>query len=89
MKFCLCNISLTALFLAGCVVGLSGKKFSHLLNDDHLDTADGLCCQLGAPFAKAAPTTTTIAPDVWEIDRNELQLDKRLGAGMFGEVWKG
>lgn len=27
--------------------------------------------------------------DHWEIDRNSLQLLKRLGSGQFGEVWEG
>uniref|UniRef100_H2Z0M8 Tyrosine-protein kinase n=1 Tax=Ciona savignyi TaxID=51511 RepID=H2Z0M8_CIOSA len=27
--------------------------------------------------------------NVWEIDREQLTLQKKLGAGMFGEVWKG
>ena len=35
------------------------------------------------------PQTITIAKDVWEIPREQLKLQKKLGAGMFGEVWKG
>jgi len=27
--------------------------------------------------------------DAWEIERESLQLMQRLGAGQFGEVWKG
>jgi len=27
--------------------------------------------------------------DVWEINRSNVTLDKRLAAGNFGEVWKG
>lgn len=27
--------------------------------------------------------------DQWEIDRNSVQLLKRLGSGQFGEVWEG
>jgi hypothetical protein len=27
--------------------------------------------------------------DKWEIDRSTLTFEKRLGAGQFGEVWKG
>lgn len=27
--------------------------------------------------------------DQWEIDRNSIQLLKRLGSGQFGEVWEG
>jgi len=54
-----------------------------------LGSADGLCTRLTSPYQQSAPATGSIAKDVWEIDRNELQLQTRLGAGMFGEVWKG
>ena len=35
------------------------------------------------------PQTITIARDVWEIPRESLKLEQKLGQGMFGEVWKG
>ncbi|XP_039258119.2 tyrosine-protein kinase yes-like isoform X2 [Styela clava] len=52
--------------------------------------ADGLCCRLtqACPMAEK-PQTITIAKDVWEIPREQLEAQKKLGAGMFGEVWKG
>nr|XP_002126540.1 tyrosine-protein kinase Fgr-like [Ciona intestinalis] len=54
------------------------------------NSADGLCCRLTNPCPKnEKPETSGIAPDVWEIDREQLTLQKKLGAGMFGEVWKG
>jgi len=31
----------------------------------------------------------TLGKDVFEINRTELTLQSKLGAGMFGEVWKG
>ena len=52
-------------------------------------SASGLCCKLESPFQRQTPMTDTIAHDVWEIQRTELTLKNRLGAGMFGEVWKG
>jgi len=52
-------------------------------------TSDGLCCLLTKPAPAYQPTTITMARDVWEITRDELTLQKKLGAGMFGEVWKG
>lgn len=53
-------------------------------------SADGLCCRLTNACQKnESPATVTIAKDVWEIERESLQLQKKLGAGMFGEVWKG
>ena len=54
-----------------------------------LAAADGLCCRLTQSCPIDKPTTFSIAKDVWEIDRNQLTLQKKLGAGMFGEVWKG
>jgi hypothetical protein len=27
--------------------------------------------------------------DKWEIDRKEISMEKRIGAGNFGEVWFG
>ena len=54
------------------------------------DTTDGLCCRLVKPCPiLEKPQTLTIARDVWEINRDSLRLQKKLGAGMFGEVWKG
>uniref|UniRef100_H2Z0M7 Tyrosine-protein kinase n=1 Tax=Ciona savignyi TaxID=51511 RepID=H2Z0M7_CIOSA len=53
-------------------------------------TADGLCCRLLEPCPKTAkPGGVGLGRDVWEIDREQLTLQKKLGAGMFGEVWKG
>lgn len=55
-----------------------------------LASVDGLCCKLvrSCPMLEK-PQTFTIAKDVWEIPRDSLLLQKKLGAGMFGEVWKG
>lgn len=54
--------------------------------------ADGLCCALTRPCIKAKPQMWDLSRelrDKWEIDRNSLEFSDRLGAGMFGEVWKG
>lgn len=40
--------------------------------------------QVPAPFDLSYKTV-----DQWEIDRNSIQLLKRLGSGQFGEVWEG
>ncbi|XP_076803953.1 proto-oncogene tyrosine-protein kinase Src-like isoform X3 [Clavelina lepadiformis] len=57
---------------------------------EHYQTSsDGLCYRLYHPCPLVVPSTGTIARDVWEIGREELTLQKKLGAGMFGEVWKG
>ena len=52
-------------------------------------SADGLACMLTIACPKITPATKSMGKDVWEIPRESLTLDKRLGAGQFGEVWKG
>ena len=51
-----------------------------------IDSADGLCCQL----RKACPKEPDVVPfkDI-EVERGSLRMHTKLGAGMFGEVWKG
>ena len=50
------------------------------------DSADGLCYQLTKP----CPKEPEVIPfkDL-EINRSEIQMQKKLGAGQFGEVWAG
>ncbi|XP_005363582.1 tyrosine-protein kinase FRK [Microtus ochrogaster] len=56
-------------------------------------TSDGLCVKLEKPCLKIqVPTPFDLSyktVDHWEIDRNSIQLLKRLGSGQFGEVWEG
>nr|XP_020472952.1 tyrosine-protein kinase Blk [Monopterus albus] len=51
-------------------------------------TADGLCMRLYAPCMPTAPQQPW-AHDEWEIPRETLRMEKKLGAGQFGEVWMG
>ncbi|XP_022091012.1 tyrosine-protein kinase Yes-like [Acanthaster planci] len=51
--------------------------------------ADGLCIKLTFPCPKENPNTVGLGKDAWEIPRESLTLENRLGAGQFGEVWKG
>lgn len=37
----------------------------------------------------AKPQTQGLAKDAWEIPRESLRLDLKLGQGCFGEVWMG
>ncbi|XP_072015340.1 tyrosine-protein kinase Yes-like [Amphiura filiformis] len=53
------------------------------------NSADGLAAQLSNACPKPTPNTKSIAPDAWEIPRESLSFDNKLGAGQFGEVWKG
>ncbi|KTG39660.1 hypothetical protein cypCar_00023145 [Cyprinus carpio] len=50
--------------------------------------SDGLCQSLTVPCLSPKPQKPW-EKDAWEIPRESLKLDKRLGAGQFGEVWMG
>ncbi|XP_075964476.1 tyrosine-protein kinase Lck isoform X2 [Anarhichas minor] len=50
--------------------------------------ADGLCTKLMKPCQSRAPQKPWWQ-DEWEIPRESLKLERRLGAGQFGEVWMG
>ncbi|CAB1335942.1 unnamed protein product, partial [Coregonus sp. 'balchen'] len=49
---------------------------------------DGLCQALTSPCLSPKPQKPW-EKDAWEIPRDSLKLDRRLGAGQFGEVWMG
>ena len=55
--------------------------------------ADGLCTTLASPCrVSEKPQTAGLsrqANEEWEIDRRQIRLNKKLGAGQFGEVWEG
>lgn len=65
------------------------------LNDlvqHYTEDADGLCCKLNHACRAEKPTTSGLSyntKDAWEISRESLRLNRRLGAGQFGEVWAG
>ncbi|CAO2628005.1 Tyrosine-protein kinase FRK [Lemmus lemmus] len=71
---------------------LTRRKTFSTLNEFvsyYTTTSDGLCVklkqiQVPTPFDLSYKTV-----DHWEIDRNSIQLLKRLGSGQFGEVWEG
>lgn len=50
--------------------------------------SDGLCQKLTYPCCTPKPQKPW-EKDAWEIPRESLQLEKKLGAGQFGEVWMG
>ena len=55
-------------------------------------SADGLCQKLVSPCPKQQPVMEDLSretKDKWEIARSTLTFERRLGAGQFGEVWKG
>ncbi|KAA0706635.1 Proto-oncogene tyrosine-protein kinase [Triplophysa tibetana] len=51
--------------------------------------SDGLCHCLTDVCPVQKPQTTGLARDAWEIPRDSLRLDIKLGQGCFGEVWMG
>ncbi|RMB91167.1 hypothetical protein DUI87_32303 [Hirundo rustica rustica] len=50
---------------------------------------DGLCHLLTLPCPAVKPQTLGLAKDAWEIARESITLDKKLGMGCFGDVWMG
>lgn len=55
-------------------------------------TSDGLCCKLTKACPAIAPVLKDLShalKDDWEIPRDSLTMSQRLGAGQFGEVWRG
>ncbi|XP_010213742.1 PREDICTED: proto-oncogene tyrosine-protein kinase Src [Tinamus guttatus] len=51
--------------------------------------ADGLCHRLTNVCPTSKPQTQGLAKDAWEIPRESLRLEVKLGQGCFGEVWMG
>uniref|UniRef100_A0A3B4A0U4 Tyrosine-protein kinase n=1 Tax=Periophthalmus magnuspinnatus TaxID=409849 RepID=A0A3B4A0U4_9GOBI len=50
---------------------------------------DGLCYRLTTVCPTVKPQTQGLAKDAWEIPRESLRLELKLGQGCFGEVWMG
>lgn len=62
------------------------------LINHYSEGADGLCRMLTKPCPKPKPVMDDLSretKDAWEISRDTLEFTKKLGAGQFGEVWKG
>lgn len=60
--------------------------FPSLRGPEH---ADGLCYRLTTVCPTVKPQTQGLAKDAWEIPRESLRLEVKLGQGCFGEVWMG
>uniref|UniRef100_A0A8P0PBL7 Tyrosine-protein kinase n=2 Tax=Canis lupus familiaris TaxID=9615 RepID=A0A8P0PBL7_CANLF len=54
-----------------------------------MDKADGLCFNLTVIASSCTPQTSGLAKDAWEVARDSLFLEKKLGQGCFAEVWLG
>ena len=71
-----------------CIAGKVFHSIQHLVAH-YQQQADGLCVNLRYPWI--LPQTTDISEKTYvgDIDRHELKLLKKLGTGLFGEVWAG
>ncbi|XP_052397341.1 proto-oncogene tyrosine-protein kinase Src isoform X1 [Carassius gibelio] len=69
----------------------SRTQFSTLqqLVNHYRQHTDGLCHCLTDVCPVLKPQTQGLARDAWEIPRDSLRLDVKLGQGCFGEVWMG
>uniref|UniRef100_A0A8C6VJP0 Tyrosine-protein kinase n=1 Tax=Naja naja TaxID=35670 RepID=A0A8C6VJP0_NAJNA len=50
---------------------------------------DGLCYLLTKVCPTLRPQTMGLSKDAWEIGRNSIHFDRKLGMGCFGDVWMG
>ncbi|XP_026147407.1 tyrosine-protein kinase fynb isoform X2 [Carassius auratus] len=55
----------------------------------YMESADGLCFNLTGVCMVYIPETVGLSHDSWEIARESLTLDRKLGAGCFADVWCG
>lgn len=60
---------------------------SHLL--PLIGSNDGLCYYLTKPCPNSTPLTMGLGRDAWEVSRDTLALQTKLGQGCFGDVWMG
>lgn len=68
--------------------GWPGAGCPQLIRGSIPEGSDGLCQKLTVPCMSSKPQKPW-EKDAWEIPRESLRLEKRLGAGQFGEVWMG
>lgn len=68
--------------------GSPSEDTFNLVSYYHPGDADGLCTKLAKPCQSRVPQKPWWQ-DEWEIPRESLKLERRLGAGQFGEVWMG
>ncbi len=64
------------------------SSVTHLLIFLCAGEADGLCARLVKPCQTRVPQKPWWQ-DEWEVPRESLKLERRLGQGQFGEVWMG
>ncbi|KAG2460882.1 YES kinase, partial [Polypterus senegalus] len=64
------------------------SDLQHVVHNPKEDN-DGLCTYLTKPCPNVTPQTIGLGRDAWEISRDTLNLNKKLGQGCFGDVWMG
>ncbi|XP_072836369.1 tyrosine-protein kinase Fgr isoform X2 [Pogona vitticeps] len=55
----------------------------------YIEYNDGLCYLLTKVCPNLKPQTMGLSKDAWEIMRESIRFDKKLGMGCFGDVWMG
>ncbi|KAF3844245.1 hypothetical protein F7725_013586 [Dissostichus mawsoni] len=55
----------------------------------HVESADGLCFNLTAVCVNHIPDTVGLSHDAWEISRDTLVMEIKLGTGCFADVFYG
>ncbi|KAL7407767.1 hypothetical protein ABVT39_013397 [Epinephelus coioides] len=73
------------------LLNLQNRRGTFLVRESETtkEHSDGLCHALSDVCPVAKPQTQGLARDAWEIPRESLRLDLKLGQGCFGEVWMG
>lgn len=54
-----------------------------------VESADGLCFNLTGVCVNYIPDTMGLSHDAWEISRDALELEVKLGTGCFADVFYG
>ncbi|MGH0155371.1 UNVERIFIED_CONTAM: hypothetical protein FKN15_028621 [Acipenser sinensis] len=73
------------------LLNLENRRGTFLIRESETtkEHADGLCHCLTEVCPTLKPQTQGLARDAWEIPRESLRLELKLGQGCFGEVWMG
>ncbi|XP_061750102.1 tyrosine-protein kinase Fyn-like isoform X1 [Nerophis ophidion] len=61
----------------------------HQLVQHYSECADGLCFNLTGVCVNSIPDTVGLSHDAWEVRRDTLELELKLGTGCFAEVYYG
>lgn len=82
---CVWQSALETVYTSNAAVWQDAHSVSRLVAEH----SDGLCHRLTTVCPTVKPQTQGLAKDAWEIPRESLRLELKLGQGCFGEVWMG